>query len=290
MNLGVVLAFATYAAFSMGDAAIKGLGDTAMSTFEISFFASLFCGLAMLFLRPKDERWRDVFRVRHPVLLLVRSLSGLCAGLLGVVSLITIPFAETYALIFMAPFLVTLMSLVILRERISWLGVSAMVLGFAGVLLAVRPGFRVLEFGHLTAAAAALFVALSTILIRRIASTEKRTSLLIIPQLVTAVASGLIMTTHYVPPSMTDFGLLLISGALFALAQLMMILAARRLPATTIGQTQFSQLIWAVALGAVFFAETPVVWSIVGVAVIVVAGFLTARDRPPPATPRSPDP
>lgn len=279
MNAAVLLAFLTYALFSAGDAAIKGLGDTPMSTFEISFFASLFSGLAMLFLRPKGERWRDVFKVRHPWLLLIRSVSGLCAGLLGIVSLITIPFAETYSLIFMAPFLVTLMSLVFLRERISWLGISAMLLGFAGVLLAVRPGFRVLEVGHVTAAAAAFFVALSTILIRRIASSEKRTSLLMMPQLVTAVASGLIMTTHFVPPSPTDLGLMLVSGAFIALAQLTLILASQRLPAATIGQAQFSQLIWAVVLGALFFAEAPDGWTIAGVAVIIAAGFLTVRDR-----------
>jgi drug/metabolite transporter (DMT)-like permease len=279
MNVAVLLAFATYALFSAGDAAIKGLGDTPMSTFEISFFAALFSGLAMLFLRPKGERRRDVFRVNHPWLLLIRSVSGLCAGVLGVVSLTTIPFAETYALIFMAPFLVTLMSLVILRERISWLGICAMVLGFAGVLLAVRPGFRVLELGHITAAAAAFFVALSTIIIRRIASSEKRTSLLLMPQLVTAIGSGLIMTTHFVPPTAMDIGLLLISGAFIALAQLTLILASQKLPAATIGQAQFSQLIWAIVLGALFFAEAPDGWSVAGVVVIIVAGLLTLRDR-----------
>ncbi len=280
MNPGVVLAFLTYALFSAGDAAIKGLGDTALSTFEISFFASLFSGLAMLFLRPKGERWRDVFQVRHPVLLLIRSLSGLCAGLLGVISLITIPFAETYALIFMAPFLVTLMSLIFLRERITWIGVLAMVLGFGGVLLAVRPGFREIEIGHVTAAGAAFFVALSTILVRRIATTERRTSLLIVPQLVTVIASGAIMTTHYVQPSVTDIGLLVLSGILLAGAQLTLILASQRVPATTIGQAQFSQLIWAVVIGALFFAEHPDIWSIAGVAVIAAAGLLTLRDRP----------
>ncbi len=279
MNTGVLLAFLTYALFSAGDAAIKGLGDTALSTFEISFFGSLFSGLAMVFLKPREERWRDLFRMRHPVLLLIRSCSGLCAGVLGVVSLLTIPFAEAYALIFMAPFLVTLMSIVLLRERVSLLGVTAMVMGFAGVLLAVRPGFRALEVGHVTAAGAAFFVALSTILVRRIAGTERRISLLIMPQLVTVIGAGAIMTTHYVTPQPMEFGLLLLSGIILALAQLMLILAAQRVPAASIAQTQFSQLIWAIVIGALFFAEMPDAWSVAGVAVIIAAGMLTLRDR-----------
>jgi drug/metabolite transporter (DMT)-like permease len=279
LNIGIVFAYLTYALFSSGDAAIKALGHTPMSTFEISFYAALFSGLSMIFLKPKGERWRDVFKMRHPIVLIVRSFSGLFAGLLGVVSLLTIPFAETYALIFMAPFLVTLMSVVFLRERIGWIGIVAVVLGFVGVVLAVRPGFRELELGHLTAAAAAFFVALSTIIIRRIASSERQTSLLVMPQLVTVVASGLIMTTHYVQPTLTDLGLLLISGAFIAVAQLTLILAARRVSATSIGQAQFSQLIWAIVLGALFFAEQSDVWSLAGVAVIVIAGLLRLRDR-----------
>lgn len=279
MNIGIVFAYVTYAAFSLGDAAIKALGDTPMSTFEISFFAALFSGLAMLFLKSRDERWRDMFRMRHPVVLIIRSFSGLFAGLLGVVSLITIPFAETYALIFMAPFLVTLMSVLFLKEKISWIGIVAVVLGFAGVLLAVRPGFRELELGHFTAAAAAFFVALSTILIRRIAASERQTSLLVMPQLVTLVASSLIMTTHFVQPSAMDLGLLLISGAFIAVAQLTLILAARRVTAASIGQAQFSQLIWAIVIGALFFAEQPDLWSVAGVALIIGAGLLRLRDR-----------
>lgn len=279
MTTGVLFAFLTYALFSAGDAAIKGLGDTALSTFEISFFVALFSGLSMLLLKPREERWRDLFRMRHPALLLIRSVSGLCAGLLGIVSLVTISFAETYALIFMAPFIVTLLSILVLRERISRLGVAAVVMGFAGVLLAVRPGFRTIEVGHVTAAAAAVFVALSTILIRRIAGTERRISLLIVPQLVTVIGSGVVMATHYAPPSASDFGLLIVSGAFIAVAQLTLILAAQRVPAATIGQAQFSQLIWAIVLGALVFAEPPDVWSVAGVLVIIAAGFLTIRDR-----------
>ena len=279
MNLGVLFAYLCYAGFSVGDGLLKALGKTSMSTFEISFFAALFSGVAMLFLKPKGENWRDVFRVRHPAILLVRSLSAFFASVLGVVSLITIPFAETYALIFMAPFLVTLMSALFLRERIGWAGIVALVVGFVGVLVAVRPGFRVLELGHFTAAAAAFFVALSTILVRRIAATERQTSLLVLPQLVTGIASALVMRTHYVTPTPLELGLIQVYGAFGAVAQLLQILAARRVSAASIGQAQFSQLIWAVVLGALFFAEPPDLWSLAGIVLIIAAGLLRLRDR-----------
>lgn len=287
MNIGLFFAYLCYASFSVGDGLLKALGHTPMSTFEISFFAALFSGLCMLPLKPRQERWRDAFRMRHPAVLLVRSLSGFCASVLGVLSLITIPFAETYALIFMAPFLVLLLSALFLRERIGWLGIVALLVGFSGVLVAVRPGFRSLELGHVTAAAAAFFVALSTVLVRRIAGTERQISLLVMPQLVTAVASGLVMTTHFVTPSPIELALMLASGAFGAIAQLLLVLAARRIGAAAIGQAQFSQLAWAVVLGALFFAEPPDLWSLAGVALIAVGGLLRLRDR---ARPREPTP
>ncbi len=290
MNPGAFLAFATYLAFAAADVAIKALGATAMSTFEISFWAALFTGIAMLPLRPPGERWRDVFRMNHPRILILRSFSGLCAGLCGVVAVITIPFAEAYALIFMAPFIVTLLSLVVLRERITWLGAVAIVVGFSGVLMVVRPGLRVLEIGHLFAAFAAFFVALSTILVRRIASSEKRTSLLMMPQIVTVVVAGAVMTTHWVTPSATDIGLLAISGVFIALAQFLLVLAARRVQATTIGQAQFSQLVWAILFGAAFFAEYPDLWSLIGIAVIAIGGLVTLSDRRASPPPLPPDP
>ena len=288
MNLGALLAFATYLSFAICDMAIKALGGSGMSTFEISFWVAGFTVLAMLPLKPRGERWRDVFRMNHPWFLLARSVSSLGAGVFGVAALITIPFAEAYALIFMAPFIVALISFFFLRERLSWLGIAATIIGFAGVLMVIRPGVRELELGHLYAGFAAVFVALSTILVRRIASSERRTSLLLVPQIVTAGVSGAIATTHWVTPSAIDFGFMALSAVFVAIAQLCLVLAARRVQATTIGQAQFSQLIWAILGGAAFFAEYPDLWSLVGIGVIAVGGLLTLSDRRVPPSPPLP--
>lgn len=291
MNVGALLAFASYLSFAICDMAIKALGGSGLSTFEISFWVAAFSVIAMLPLKPRGERWRDALRMNHPWLLMARSLGGLGAGVFGVAAVITIPFAEAYALIFMAPFLVTLLSFLFLRERLSWLGIAATIIGFIGVVMVVRPGIRVLELGHLFAGIAAIFVAFSTILVRRIATTERRTALLMIPQIVTAAISGAIMTTHWVTPSVVDLGFMALSAVFVAIAQLCLILAARRVPAATIGQAQFSQLIWAILGGALFFAEVPDLWSLLGIAVIAIGGLLTLSDRrasPPRVVPIDP--
>lgn len=279
MNLGVLLGFLAYGAMAWGDAVIKTVGADRLSVFEIGFFVSVFAGIAMLFMRPRGERWHDLLKVRHPRLVALRSLSGIGAGIFGVIAFTSIPFAEAYALIFMSPFIVTLFSITLLGERVSWRGWLAMALGFGGVLLVIRPGLRAVEFGHFAALATAICIAVTVTVLRRIAGTERRTSLLVIPQLAGIAFTGAVMTTHYVAPTMPELGLMLISGGFAALGQFALLLAARLAPANVLGQAQYSQLFWAIAAGALFFAEYPDLLAIAGVAVIVVAGLLTLTTR-----------
>ncbi len=98
--------------------------------------------------------------------------------MLGVIAFTSIPLAEVYALIFLAPLFVTLLSIVVLKEHVGpwrWFAVMA---GFVGVLLVVRPGFRELELGHLAALCIALLAAISVILMRSLSAHETRTTML----------------------------------------------------------------------------------------------------------------
>jgi drug/metabolite transporter (DMT)-like permease len=287
---GVLLGFAAYAMLAWGDGIIKGLG-TRLSIFEIGLVFSLAALAATYFMRPKDERWRDVFRMRHPWLVQARALTGITAGFLGVYAFLTIPFAEAYALIFMAPFVVMLLSVLLLGERIGWRGFVAMAAGFAGVLLVIQPGLRAIEIGHFTAMGAAIAAALTVIILRRIGRDEKRTSLLGIPQLYALGVSVAGTAVQFVTPTLVELAMLVVAGLLGALGQFALLSATRRAPANAVGQTQYSQLIWAVTIGALFYAEYPNWLAITGLVVIGAAGLMTiaeqrARGRdvqPPPA-------
>jgi drug/metabolite transporter (DMT)-like permease len=83
--------------------------------------------------------------------------------MLGTYAFTTIPLAEAYSLIFLAPSIVTLLSIPILGERVGWRRLSAVAVGFAGILLVVRPGFRELHLGHLAAALASIAAAITVI-------------------------------------------------------------------------------------------------------------------------------
>jgi drug/metabolite transporter (DMT)-like permease len=271
---GTLLAFAAFAAMAWGDGLLKSIG-TRLSVFEIGFIGLLGACVATFFMRPPEERWRDMFRMRHPWLTQLRALTGIGAGIFGVYAFVTIPFAEAYSLIFLAPFIVMIAAIAILKERPNWLGWVALAAGVIGVLLVVRPGVRSMELGHLSALGAALCIAATVTILRRVAITEKKTSILAIPQLYALACNGALATATFIMPSWQEVVVMFSAGLLGALGQLLLLYASRRAPAFTIGQAQYSQLIWAALIGAVFFHEYPDALALIGLAVIIAAGLIT---------------
>ncbi|MBN9255535.1 MULTISPECIES: DMT family transporter [unclassified Mesorhizobium] len=275
MTNGIVLALIAYASYSFSDAVIKSLGGQ-FTVFEIGFFSTLFAGCFLFFTRPAGERWRDFWRTKRPWAVQARAWAGMASGVLSVYAFTTIPLAEVYALIFLAPLFVTILSTVVLKEKVGpwrWLAVAA---GFAGVMLVVRPGFRELHLGHLAAFTIAFLAAASVILMRSLAQQEKRTTML-------GVLIGYGLLFNGVGAAATSFSLpdgkqllwLVLAGAFTACGQLLQLLAVKHAPANRVAPTHYSQIVWAVILGAMFFREYPDWITLVGLAVVGGSGLLT---------------
>lgn len=177
MQKGFLLGLFAYATFSLGDATIKSLGSQ-ISVFEIGFFSILFSGIFIFFSKPREERWREFWRMSRPFAVHGRAISGLFAGILGIYAFTTIPLAEAYALIFLSPLFVTVLSAVVLKEDIGPWRWAAVLAGIVGVLLVVRPGFKALELGHVAAIGVAFLAAMTIVLLRSLAGKEKRTSIM----------------------------------------------------------------------------------------------------------------
>jgi drug/metabolite transporter (DMT)-like permease len=271
---GIILALAAYAVYAWGDGMIKAVGGR-LSIFEIGFFNILFAGIFLFFLKPEGERWLGFWRMERPWAVHARALSGLVAGVFGVYAFTTIPLAEVYALIFLAPLFVTLLSIVILKEKVGPWRWAAVVAGFAGVMLVVRPGFRALELGHFAALMVAFLAAFTIILMRSLAE-EKQTTMLGV-----LVAYGLVFNgiaaaaTSLTLPDPKLLGLLALAGACTAAGHRLQLLATRRSPANQIAPTHYSQIVWAAVIGATFFAEYPDWITLAGLAVVGGAGLLT---------------
>jgi drug/metabolite transporter (DMT)-like permease len=273
MPVGVIYAIVAYSVYSCGDAVIKGFGQS-LSVFEIGFFIATFSLIPALFVKPKAERWRDCFQLKHPRLVHLRSFTGVASSTLVTYAFVTIPFAETYSLVFMMPLFITIMSVLILKERVDLMRWGMLALGFCGVMLVVRPGFRELELGHLAALCCAFFGATTTTVLRVVAVDEKRVSLIALPALYLVVVNAALMLPDFVLPSLEQFALLAVSGSFIGMGHLLIIAATRHAPASQVAPLQYVQIVWAIGLGAIFYFEYPDLFAYAGLAIVVLSGLV----------------
>jgi S-adenosylmethionine uptake transporter len=274
MVKGILLGFLAMAIFSFGDAGIKAIGDR-MTVFEISFFTTAFACIALPFARAPHERWRDMFRMHRPGLVMVRVVAGIFAGLFSIVAFTTLPFAEVYSLIFLSPLFVTILSIPFLGETVGWRRALAILVGFAGVLLVVRPGFRELTTGHLAAVGASICGAATVLVLRALGPTEKRITLMGVVFVAALVVNGVIMAFDFHMPAPRDLLLTALAGLCGGTAHILIMAAMRAAPANRVAPAQYSQIIWAILLGALFFDEFPDAIAVGGIALVTFAGIFT---------------
>ncbi len=276
MLKGVAVGLLTYGLFSSTDASVKALGGFGMPVFEINFMVTLITFVGTIgFAKPRAEKWSEVFHLNRPGLVLVRAFCGVGAGLCGVYAFTTLPLAEAYALLFLMPAFATVLSIPLLGEEVGWRRGLAVVAGFAGVLLVVRPGFRELHLGHLAAALAALLSALAMITLRVLGRTEKRVSVLAVVYIVVLVVNLPFMLATFRPISAAEGGLLLYAGLVGGIGQITMMIATKLAPANRVAPTQYSQIVWAVTYGALFFNEFPDWVAFLGMALVAGSGLFT---------------
>ena len=280
MPLGVILAFLAYASFSVADALIKVTGP-ALSVFEIAFFTTSFSIIPAM-LTKRGERWRDVYKLEHPWLVHLRCLTAITGTACVMYAFTHIPFAEVYAIGFTTPLFVTLLSVLVLREHVALHRWVLLFISFLGVILVIRPGLRALEPGHFVMMLGAVMGAITTTILRHVAPKERRVSLVGLQVLYSAIVNAALMAPTFVLPSPGQLAILLGIGLLGGIGGLLIIQASKQTPANLIAPVQYSQLIWAILFGALFFGEYPDWVGIVGMLIVVSAGLLNVLSEKTP--------
>lgn len=271
---GLAFAFAAFAAYAISDASVK-LVEGRVTPFESAFFGSLFGLAALPFLLKKGDRLTDVFRTSNLKLWLLRFVASGTSSIGAVTAFTHLSMAEAFCLIFLLPSFVTIMSVVFLKEQVGIRRWSAVILGFVGVLVVLRPGFRELSIGHLGAVIGGLGGAISIVIYRAIGPREKSTSLYGAGAFGTLTISGLAMLPAFAWPEGTDWLLLLSYGLFAAFATVMMMLATRYAPAAVLGPTQYSQMLWAILFGYMIFGDHIDLAMLIGIVLIIGSGLIT---------------
>lgn len=269
--MGPLLALVAFGIFSTHDVFIKLLGGI-YSPIQIVFFSVLFSfPLATVFLL--RDTTSDTLLPKHPYWMAARTVAAVITGFSAFYAFSVLPLAQTYAIIFASPLLITILAIPILGEKVRLRRWLAVLVGLAGVLIVLQPGQVPLELGHLAALAAAFFGAFASIIVRKIGREERTVVILLYPMVANFLVMGALLPLVYVPMPIEHIGMIAIVALFAWIAGRFLIAAYRAGEAATVAPMQYSQILWAALYGTLFFGETPESNTLIGAAVIIASGL-----------------
>jgi S-adenosylmethionine uptake transporter len=268
---GAVYALAAFGLYATHDVVIKVLGEHYLS-FQIIFFSGLM-GFPLVTLMLMSDRSDGNLIPRHPWWSLLRACTTICTGAAAFYAFSVLPLAQTYAILFAMPLLITLLAIPMLGEKVGLRRGIAVFIGLAGVLIVLRPGSAELSAGHLAALVAAVTGSINSLIVRKIGSDERSAVLMLYPMVASFLVMAAILPFVYKPMPVEHLGMMGIIAVLGSIAALLSIKAYQTAPAIIVAPMQYSQIIWAVFYGALFFKESPDFWTLVGTAVIIGSGI-----------------
>lgn len=267
MMLSVVL-------FSMMDATVKWLGGT-YPTQQIMFFRCLIA-LIPLFVIIGMRGGVSILRTSQPRMHLLRSLLGVSAMGLAFYALSLMRLADAISILHMTPIFITALSIFILREKVGLHRWSAVICGFVGMLLVVKPGSGMVESGSLYMLLAALLISCTTIIIRHLSIRDDPVCITFYFTLTGVLISsiGLIWLGWKTPP-LFDLLLLIAVGFLGGIAQYMMTLSYRHAEIGMVAPLKYLTILFGGSFGYLLWSEIPDLQSFIGIAIIASAGLYT---------------
>jgi drug/metabolite transporter (DMT)-like permease len=227
----------------------------------------------------------------RPGLQVLRVSLSVMESIMFFLALSYLPLADTVTFYLAAPIYVTAISALFLQERVGWRRWSAVVAGFVGVIIALRPSTATLTWPALIAIVGSLGFAVFLIITRMLRGTSD--VVMVSGQFgAMLVVSGAIAPIGWIAPSALDFGLMLVLGVVAMTAFACMNRSLKLAPASVVVPYQYTMIVWAVVLGWLVFGDVPDVFTLTGAAIIVGAGLyilwreqIVARREPMVAAP-----
>lgn len=224
------------------------------------------------------SRRTPVLRVRSWKLNLTRGGLMALSTFLFVTSLSLMPIADAIAISFAGPIFATALAALLLAEPVGWRRWSAVAVGFAGVVVMVRPTPEMFRMVALIPIVAAFVGALRDIVTRKMGTDGESTLMvLIVSTSVVAFAGLLTLPFGWVVPTPAELGLFVLTSVLVAVAQGLMIESLRYGEVGLVGPFKYTSLLWALLLGLLVWGDVPGPWTWAGAALVIASGLYIWR-------------
>src|SRR5229473_1172650 len=273
---GIGLMLLSIFMFSFGDA----LGKFMVATYSVGQLLWLRACAALIVLLPMIWRHRAAFmHLERPWLQLLRVMLSTLEVAAFFLATVYLPLADVITYYLACPIFVTALSPLVLRERVGWRRWSAVLIGFCGVLIALRPSSQTVSWPALIALGGSLSFALLMLITRSLRRT---------PDIVLAssqfagtfLLGALLSPFGWVTPGLVSLVLFAAAGCISVAALLCVNRSLKLAPASVVVPYQYSMIIWAVMFGYFVFGDVPQVATILGAAIIIGAGiYIFMRER-----------
>jgi drug/metabolite transporter (DMT)-like permease len=260
--------------FATNNAFVRHLISTGLSPLEIAFFVNAFGVLALTPLLL--HHGPTVLRTRHFGVHVLRAVCFLVAMVFIYTALATTPLALVAALGFTVPIITTILAIVFFHEVVRLRRWVAILFGFSGTFVILRPGLEVVETGSLYVLIAACFFSVMAMLAKLLAQSESSLTITAYTRLLPtpmALAAALFVWEW---PTWPQLGVLVLAG-IVGTASIMAFVQAIKIGETNVVMPlDFSKLVWASLIGFVIFAEVPTIYTWIGATMIFVAALYIA--------------
>jgi drug/metabolite transporter (DMT)-like permease len=273
---GIGLMLLSIFMFSFGDA----LGTFMVTTYSVGQLLWLRACAALIVLSPMVWRQRGAFaRLERPWLQLLRVVLSTLEVAAFFLATVYLPLADVVTYYLACPIFVTALSAIVLREHVGWRRWSAILVGFCGVLIALRPSSQTVSWPALIALGGSTSFAVLMLITRSLRAT---------PDIVLAssqfagtfLLGALLSPIGWVTPDIGSLGLFAAAGCVSVGALLCVNRSLKLAPASVVVPYQYSMIVWAVMFGYAVFGDVPSMATIIGAAIIIGAGlYIFLRER-----------
>jgi drug/metabolite transporter (DMT)-like permease len=236
------------------------------------FFTVAFTLPVMFIFYNKQLVWSD-----KPKLQILRGLILLCANICFFYAISVISLAKALTLAFVAPLIVTAFSPILLGEKVGLRRWTAVIIGFIGSLVVIRPGFVEINLASLAALATGVMYGFYLIITRKLSTSDNPLLTLLLTGLVGGVIVSFIVPFIWVNPTINQWSMMAGIGIFASIGHFFLILSLKYADASKLAPLGYTEIIPNVIIGYYFFGNFPDNWTFIGLFIIVISGVYISR-------------
>jgi len=238
------------------------------------FFTVVFTLPVMFFFYNKQLVW-----TKKPKLQFVRGIILLCANICFFYSISVISLAKALTLAFIAPLIVTAFSSILLGEKVGVKRWTAVIIGFIGSLVVIRPGFVELNLASFAALGTGVMYGFYLIITRKLSTSDNSLLTLLLTGLVGAVIISCVVPFIWVKPTFNQWSMMAGIGVFACIGHLFLILSLKYADASKLAPFSYFEIITNIIIGYFFFNNFPDNWTFLGLFIIVLSGvYISSRE------------